>query len=395
MATDTLEVIESTDGPQLHLGPDIHACAGDTITIAAGISGVDYLWHDGSTESFITATASGNVILTVSNNCGSDVDSIHVSLDLLPPVSALGEDLDLCDGMTAQLTATHEAGTAFSWSTGESEKIIVIEEPGLYWLEKTNSCGSHRDTIEVIATFPPEPFYLGPDTVICPGTSVLLIAPVHTGTATWQDGSHGIQFEASEPILYSLEIENACGKAYDDMWVAISADAPALSFDDKIFICYNDTLELDASQSFPVTYAWSTGETSPVIEVTVPGRYGVKLDHACFTLEKDIDVVLDADCAFPSTFYIPTVFSPNGDGINDLFQLHTNSVTTILSITGGIYDRWGNMVYQPSGDQLEWDGTAADRKVMPGVYAYNIIIFYLEGSTKKAAIRQGDITVVR
>ncbi|MBL0008944.1 MAG: hypothetical protein IPP25_17665 [Saprospiraceae bacterium] len=43
---DTAVVIESTDGPMVDLGPDVHACEGETITIPSGISGVTYLWQD-------------------------------------------------------------------------------------------------------------------------------------------------------------------------------------------------------------------------------------------------------------------------------------------------------------------------------------------------------------
>ena len=59
---DTAVVIESTDGPMVDLGPDVHACEGETITIPSGISGVTYLWQDGSGADEYVASASGWVL---------------------------------------------------------------------------------------------------------------------------------------------------------------------------------------------------------------------------------------------------------------------------------------------------------------------------------------------
>ena len=88
--TDSLVITESTNGPQLDLGPDLVACEGATISIPANIGGVNYLWQDGSTDDIYIATASGTYILEVSNLCGADRDTIVVDISgrsPLPPVS--------------------------------------------------------------------------------------------------------------------------------------------------------------------------------------------------------------------------------------------------------------------------------------------------------------------
>lgn len=51
-STDSLLITESTDGPQLNLGPDVTGCDGSTVTIQSGITGVTYTWQDGSTNPF-------------------------------------------------------------------------------------------------------------------------------------------------------------------------------------------------------------------------------------------------------------------------------------------------------------------------------------------------------
>jgi hypothetical protein len=91
-STDTLEIIESTQGPQVNLGPDIQACEGLVVNIPSGISGVNYFWQDGSTDPDFTTTQSGMFILQVSNNCGADVDTINVDISGVPPVTSLGPE---------------------------------------------------------------------------------------------------------------------------------------------------------------------------------------------------------------------------------------------------------------------------------------------------------------
>ncbi|MBL0006220.1 MAG: hypothetical protein IPP25_03265 [Saprospiraceae bacterium] len=84
-STDTVEVTESTQGPQLDLGQDVQVCAGETVTIQSGISGVNYEWQDGSTNPDFTTTQSGVFILEVNNNCGSATDTIVVDISGVPP----------------------------------------------------------------------------------------------------------------------------------------------------------------------------------------------------------------------------------------------------------------------------------------------------------------------
>ena len=78
-STDSLLIVESTEGPQLDLGPDVTACKGDTITIQAGVAGVAYIWQDGSTNSFFQTITDAELILHIVNACGEDrLSLIHI-----------------------------------------------------------------------------------------------------------------------------------------------------------------------------------------------------------------------------------------------------------------------------------------------------------------------------
>ncbi|MEM6699296.1 MAG: gliding motility-associated C-terminal domain-containing protein, partial [Bacteroidota bacterium] len=97
-------------------------------------------------------------------------------------------------------------------------------------------------------------------------------------------------------------------------------------------------------------------------------------------------------------FFVPNVFSPNGDSNNDFFYLQTNNsaVTEIESFQ--IFDRWGHLVFRrnnflPNDETLGWDGRSQDGALMnPAVFVFTAKVNYIDGSTKRL---EGEITLLR
>jgi gliding motility-associated-like protein len=96
-------------------------------------------------------------------------------------------------------------------------------------------------------------------------------------------------------------------------------------------------------------------------------------------------------------YFIPNVFSPNGDGINDYFTMFTGHGEVDQVELFEIYDRWGNRLFQrknffPSHESLGWDGSYQGSPLSPGVYVYHILYRYCDGSTHRI---HGSVTLVR
>ncbi|MCC6754013.1 MAG: gliding motility-associated C-terminal domain-containing protein [Saprospiraceae bacterium] len=94
--------------------------------------------------------------------------------------------------------------------------------------------------------------------------------------------------------------------------------------------------------------------------------------------------------------FVPNVFSPNGDNINDLFRpVFKFPEKTSISVFR-IYDRWGEMVFEqanaPVGESVTWDGTTSGKKLNPGVYTY---IIQFAGEDGIPRWKAGDLTLVR
>jgi gliding motility-associated-like protein len=124
---------------------------------------------------------------------------------------------------------------------------------------------------------------------------------------------------------------------------------------------------------------------------TQPGTYTVTLyahKGECVASDRAV-IVVDV----PSQMVIPNVFTPNGDGINDLYFLQRSS--NMSRITALIYDRWGNKVYEIDSNtgNIEWDGNTMYGKPAPtGTYFY---IITGEGRDGKVYDEKGSLSLIR
>ncbi|MEO6130444.1 MAG: gliding motility-associated C-terminal domain-containing protein, partial [Saprospiraceae bacterium] len=391
---DTVNVMIDNVPPSVNLGGDTLVCEGQIVLLSADVyPGTSVTWQDGTSSSIYSVTSSGTYILYESNHCGNASDTIDITFSGTAPQAELGGDTVLCEGQSIRLTAQADAETSIVWQDGTSSPGYLVFAPGSYHLTTFNHCGIASDTIFVSYEVPPLDFDLGPDTLLCPGESIILTTPQTDLLITWQDGSHTESVIANQPLLYSLTLSNACGTKTDS--VNIDFDQRSLSFelDHNINWCAGDTIFLDAGQSFLAHYLWSTGDITPEIQVASPGLYSVSVTTDCNSVLQDIEIVPDENCS--PDFYIPTIFSPNDDNVNDYFTISYSSSFEPLFVACSIFDRWGNMVFNTNQVSFAWDGRSKNSILNPGVYVYRIQFTYLLGGSTFSKLVSGDLTLIR
>jgi gliding motility-associated-like protein len=89
----------------------------------------------------------------------------------------------------------------------------------------------------------------------------------------------------------------------------------------------------------------------------------------------------------PLSVFIPDAFTPNGDGINDLFGVKGEGLT---NFNLRIFNRWGEVLFESSNPKQQWDGTYKGKPVQGDTYVYQL---YASGLGSK--IRTGSVTLVR
>jgi len=151
----------------------------------------------------------------------------------------------------------------------------------------------------------------------------------------------------------------------------------------------------------PFTVDWNIETTNDnLLENLTEGIYTITIvdaDGCTYETNFELDGVSDnlIQC---ERIYIPNVFSPNNDGINDIFSVFvdaTNEVQKIISFQ--IYNRWGSLMYEknnfvPDNGITGWNGDYKGKPLDTGIYVYKINIGFRDGST---VLKSGDVTLLR
>lgn len=139
----------------------------------------------------------------------------------------------------------------------------------------------------------------------------------------------------------------------------------------------------------PFSFSWSNGANARDTFLTFePGTYEVRvLDSA--GCSASLSFTIEAH----NTIYIPSAFSPNGDGLNDLVGPVVRIPSRIQELRWNLYDRWGNLVFQGFGPDSRWNGTFQGKPAPEDVYTYILWVWFLDEAQPR--LLKGTITLVR
>lgn len=240
------------------------------------------------------------------------------------------------------------------------------------------------DDVSVVAGSDAQDLWDAP-VAICTGDSLMIDLSDLGLPLTWENGSTDPVRTIHGAGTYWVEVQLACGTWSDTLEVMPAFTmAPFLGAD--TVLCAGDAIVLDATIA-GASYTWQDGATTPTYTVTVPGIYWVEVRAACTV--GDTIVIGEDDCV-PPEITMPNVFTPNGDGGNDIFLPigHTGIAASTLSI----YNRWGQLVFLSSKAGHGWDGTVSGVRCPDGTYFY---ILDYEDVAGRTGMLTGHLTLLR
>jgi gliding motility-associated-like protein len=137
-------------------------------------------------------------------------------------VVILGNDSFFCAGSSISLaTTTPQPATAtYLWSTGSTDASIIINQPGVYSVIVSDAGCLGSDSVYINEIIPPF-VYLGPDTIVCSGTTVQLYMHGDHASYLWSNGSTGTSFIATHAGIYTATVSNSCGSFSDTLVVGV------------------------------------------------------------------------------------------------------------------------------------------------------------------------------
>ncbi|MBU3658843.1 MAG: gliding motility-associated C-terminal domain-containing protein [Flavobacteriales bacterium] len=377
--SDTIQITYLSP-PTIELGNDTSACS-NLITelnpvFGGGIGTI--IWNNNTTDSSLIVNNSGIYWVEVENICGIERDSIVVTIENQPTVN-LGNDTTICVNSTLLLNPA-VSNASFSWQNNSTQSNFLVNQAGIYWVDVATQNCLVRDSI-IIAIQDIPTVNLGNDTIICNGLNLILDASYPGATYTWQNNSNAPTLAINQQGLYWVIVSNNCGFDSDSLNLEIQ-NPPQINFTNDTTICIGETYTLNAITPNG-TYLWSNNSTNSSIEVNQAGIYTVIVSVGVCQIQNEF--LINAKLC-ESEFEMPTVFTPNGDGTNDLFS--PVSYQKIKSANIIIVNRWGNVIYNSSNLISGWDGTSNGKECVEGVYFWKVEYedFYLNNFTEQGFI---------
>lgn len=268
----------------------------------------------------VNGLSAGNHQLIVSDNNTGCEDTVDVTIQAVPnPTVFLGNDTTICTGQTLTLDAT-TTGATYLWKGNSTNATLVVDSADTYFVEVSVGSCSATDTIEVFFTNG-QSVFLGNDTTLCTGQTLLLDATSPGATYQWQDASINPTFNVTTGGQYHVTTDNNGCINRDTINVLYSASSINLGNDTSI--CNSDTLLLDAT-SPGATYLWSDGSTDSTLKAFTTNTYWVEVTQGNCTVSDTINV---------TTLPVPVVNLGNDTTLcpNETLMLDaTNSGATYL-----------------------------------------------------------------
>lgn len=367
------------------------------------LNGMTGIWNPAT----ISTVAVGTTTYTFSpaaGQCGGDYYmNIDISTGITPTFASISDQCQ--NGTPPALPTTSLNGINGSWVPA----TINTATPGSTTYTFTPGAGTCAIqttlTVNVTTGITPTIDISTTQTSVCEGATVNFTSQVTSEGTTPQyqwflDGAQvgaGSQTYSYSPsasgLVWCKLISNlacAANPTYSDTISITLSPGPHVKLTDKEYLCSGTPSQLDAGADF-TTYLWQDNSNDRYYTATNPGLYWVTVTdvEGCTGVS---DTVLMKVCE--TGVYVPSGFSPNNDGNNDIFKaVATLDENTSFSMT--IVDRWGQTVFESHSISVGWDGTYNGQPLPPGTYGWRIDYQSVNNLSAKPVVLKGTVTLLR
>ncbi len=390
---------------------------GQQVPVTGWSPGTPIMFIPSSTGTYTITQASSTANLCPVNLAGNaQIDVEELTVDLAISSDYNGAAISCAGANDGQLTAnvsSNDPPFQYAWNIAGTGPIQSNLGPGMYAVTVSSNTGCTNTATLVLAEPNPVVASLLVTDTPC-GLSTVDLFQLSGGTPPWQwtiDGlswapingpTQALPIPSAGFFLFSLEDANGCSV---DSTIQIQQGTGGVSvqaFPDTL-IGPGQPVQIDLFiQGNAVSYSWSpsfalscTNCPEPIAKPTLTTTYTVTVvdDQGC----EDIAMVTIDVLGEDLMLYIPTAFSPNLDGINDLFIPEGNAQDILIEELA-VYDRWGGELWRgsafsPGESGKGWDGNSRGKILDPGVYIYTLRIQHLP--TKTVRTYQGEVLLMR
>lgn len=397
-----IKIIPASIKPAISVNSPI--CLNDTIKLNSSFAaGATYHWSgpNGFTSSnqnpiivnSSTLHAGIYQLFLTGGSCTSPVSVINVNI--IAPIKPIAtQSQSLCIGDTITLSAnssnspvTYNWSGPLSFSSSNANNSILnatVNHSGVYSVYTTyQNCKSDTTSINVLVSpaVNVNSYLLGSP---CAGDSIILYADTVSGVSYNWSGPLGFTSNNNPVIIspttfansgvYNFYVNNnGCKSSYSSFSININP-SPIISLGNDTTICLFYPLTYSVSNFPYVLWSDSTQNTSFNVPFNTSGQYWVTVVDANGCSASDTVNVNYVNC---EAIVAPNVFTPNGDGVNDIFFLKGNYLQRKII---DIYDRWGTLVFEDLKGDKGWDGkNFSGNECSDGTYFFVAIVVLIDG----------------
>lgn len=391
-----------------------------TVGTSSGTAPFSYDWPNGTNTPDNSGIPAGTYTVTITddNGCQTEVSETitepeRIEADATVTIVTCAGDAD----GTLTVDATGGVGPyTINWEGGAAVGILTGLTAGTYPITITdaNDCEVEREV--VVPENPALAFTEEVTEISCFGAfdGALSLTDLGGGVAPYtvsltgagmNEAGVGItRFDSLGPGVYTLEIFDDVGCFLERQfeWIEPAAAEVNIIPDSlEIDLGQRVTLETRFNASEPV-FEWSPAEwldctdcPSPEARPCVSRTYGVLLTDQRGCTDRDevfIRVNINRDA------WLPNTFTPNGDGLNDVFRIRSEFVDGIETIESfRIYNSWDELVFEavdfPPNDQaFGWDGSYKGERLAPNEFLYVAVVRYKDLERIKLV---GSVSLIR
>lgn len=407
-------VVEQPDSVQLlSLATTDPSCAGTqdgsiTVLAGGGNGGFSYAWNNGASGTTLSQIPAETYVLTVTDANGCTLVRA-LTLNDAPPLEVRTQVTDnLCPGGTAGVVVASSPATSlvtYFWpelnASGSTQNGLAA---GTYTLVATDANDCPSELTVTINEPPPLLVESVAEDAFCHGEETGLLelsasggTPGYQYRLAGQDWGPNGTFLGLAPGNYEAEIRdlNNCSVSLGELVIG-EPDPFTIDLGERRSVRYGDSLQLLVNASggvLPITrYAWTSGNDSLLSCRDCPAPWAKPLDQTTVYLrafdqsgcpaDALLNILVEKD--FPVR--VPTGFTPNMDGNNDLLVVHGMPGVTIARFQ--VFDRWGELVYEnfdfPVNESLiGWDGTHRGEELNGGAFVWQLEAILPDGSRER------------
>lgn len=229
-----------------------------------------------------------------------------------------------------------------------------------------------------------------------------------TGQSPWQinyaiDGqpqpvltatSNNFQLPATQSGQYTLiAVEDAnCQGITSGMATVTALSAPIISLGPDLTLCNGEAITLN-TEIANVEFLWQDGSTEPTLTVSQSGKYWVQASNACGTVSDTVSLLFEKCLPFRCGATVPNAFSPNLDGVNDVFKPIFNCELSKYRLL--IFNRWGELIFDTTDPAEGWNGSIINEPMPIGLFVWKLEYQFAEDAGDPVRIAKGNVLLLK